>query len=291
MPTDQGIGRETANPYRKSGLALVSKVPSSGSLKEDILRSVDLIGGFDRVIEKGDEVLLKPNYNSADTPPASSDPEFVRALVELLFEHGAGRVVVGESSMQTTSTRKTMSKAGTLEKLKDTEAEIVFFDEGKWTKVSVDGKYLKTVSLAERALQVDKLVYSCCIKTHFRTDFSLSLKLAFGFTKGSERMGFHLMHLKEKLVDLNLVVHPNLILVDGRKCLITGGPFSGEVREPNVILASGDRVAVDVEAIKTIESFKGANLIENPWSCTQIRRAVELGLGVRNEHEYTVISP
>jgi uncharacterized protein (DUF362 family) len=83
----------------KGGLVLVSKVPSSGSLKEDILRSVDLIGGFDKVIEKGDEVLLKPNYNSADAPPASSDPEFLRALVELLFEHGAGKVIVGESSM------------------------------------------------------------------------------------------------------------------------------------------------------------------------------------------------
>jgi uncharacterized protein (DUF362 family) len=274
----------------KGGLVLVSKVPSSGSLKEDILRSVDLIGGFDKVIEKGDEVLLKPNYNSADAPPASSDPEFLRALVELLFEHGAGKVIVGESSMQTTSTRKTMSKAGTLEKLKGTGAEIVFFDEGKWTKVNVGGKYLKTVSMAERALQVDKLVYSCCMKTHFRADFSLSLKLAFGFTKGSERMGFHLRHLKEKLVDLNLVVHPNLIVMDGRKCFITGGPFNGEVREPNVFLASGDRVAMDVEAIKIIESFEGANLIDDPWNYAQIRRAAELGLGVRNEHEYTVIS-
>jgi uncharacterized protein (DUF362 family) len=290
MPPEQGIGRAIANPYKEGDLVLVSKVPTSGSLKEDILRSVDLIGGFDKVIEKGDEVLLKPNYNSADAPPASSDPEFLRALVELMFEYGAGKVVVGESSMQTTSTRKTMSKAGTMEKLKDSGAETVFFDEGKWVKVNVGGKYLKMVSLAERALQVDKLVYSCCMKTHFRADFSLSLKLAFGFTKGSERIGFHLMHLKEKLVDLNLVVHPSLIVMDGRKCFITGGPFSGELREPNVILASGDRVAMDVEAIKIIESFEGANLIEDPWSYTQVRRAVQLGLGVRSEHDYTLVS-
>jgi uncharacterized protein (DUF362 family) len=290
MPLEQRIGKAIANPYKKGDTVLVSKVPASGSLKEDILRSVDSIGGFDKVIKKGDEVLLKPNYNSADAPPASSDPEFLRALVELMFEHGAGKVVVGESSMQTTSTRKAMSKAGTLEKLKDSGAEVVFFDEGKWVKVNVGGKYLKMVSLAERALRVDKLVYSCCMKTHFRADFSLSLKLAFGFTKGSERIGFHLMHLKEKLVDLNLVVHPSLIVMDGRKCFIAGGPFSGEVREPSVILASGDRVAMDVEAIEIIESFEGANLIEDPWSYTQVRRAVELGLGVRSEHDYTVVS-
>jgi uncharacterized protein (DUF362 family) len=128
------------------------------------------------------------------------------------------------------------------------------------------------------------------MKTHFRADFSLSLKLAFGFTKGSERMGFHLSHLKEKLVDLNLVVHPNLIILDGRKCFITGGPFHGDVREPNVILASGDRVAMDVESIKIIESFDGAKLTESPWSYAQIRRAVSLGLGVKSEQEYTVLS-
>jgi uncharacterized protein (DUF362 family) len=183
-----------------------------------------------------------------------------------------------------------MEKAGTLERLKGTGAEVVFFDEGGWVKVDVGGRYLKSVSLAERALKADRVVYSCCMKTHFRADFSLSLKLAFGFTKPSERMMFHLAHLKEKLIDLNMAVHPCLILMDGRKCFITGGPFSGEVREPNLILASGDRVAVDVEAVKTIEGFEGSRLKENPWSYTQIRRTVEPGLRVKNEDEYSVIS-
>jgi len=128
------------------------------------------------------------------------------------------------------------------------------------------------------------------MKTHFRADFSLSLKLGFGFTKKSERMGFHIRHLKEKLVDLNLVVHPNLIIMDGRKCFITGGPFSGEVRNANVILASGDRVAMDVESIKVIESFEGSKLKDNPWSYTQIRCATALGLGVKSDDEYTVVT-
>jgi uncharacterized protein (DUF362 family) len=92
------------------------------------------------------------------------------------------------------------------------------------------------------------------------------------------------------MADLNLVIHPDLIIVDGRKCFITGGPFHGEVREPNVVLASGDRIAIDVEGIKIIESFEGAKLKENPWSYTQIRRAVALRLGVRNEQEYEVIT-
>ncbi len=277
------------NPFVEDGKALVSKVVSTGNLERDISKSVELIGGFDKAIRKGDTVLLKPNYNSADPPPASTQPHFLNTCVNLLFEHGAGRVIVGESSMQTTSTRRIMSEAGTLDILKGSKAEVVFFDEGKWSKIDFDGKYLKSVSLAQAALNVDKLVYTCCMKTHFRADFSLSLKLAFGFTKGSERMGFHLSHLKEKLVDLNMIVHPNLIIMDGRKCFITGGPFSGDVREPNLILASGDRVAMDVESIKIIEQYEGSKLKDNPWNYPQIRHAVELSLGITNEKEYAVL--
>jgi uncharacterized protein (DUF362 family) len=289
LATRGGIGEVGANPFQKDGKSLLSKVSGTGRPKDDILRAVNLIGGLGKVVEKGEEVLLKPNYNSADAPPASSEPRFLRAIVELLFEAGAGKVVVGESSWQMASTRRVMEKTGTLAELKDSGAEIVFFDEGRWEKVNVGGKYLRTVSLAERALKADKIVYSCCMKTHFRAEFSLSLKLAFGLTKPSERMAFHLSHLKEKLVDLNLVTHPNLIIMDGRKCFITGGPFSGDVREPNIIFASGDRIAMDVEAIKTIQSFEGSSLKKDPWSYTQIRHAVELGLGAKTEKDYAVI--
>jgi uncharacterized protein (DUF362 family) len=289
LTTPEGIGKIKTDPFTKDGKVLVSEVSTTNNLKENILKAVDLIGGFGKIVEKGDEILLKPNYNSADVPPASSDPEFVAAVIELLYEHGAGRVVLGESSMQSLTTRKVMEKTGALDRVKDTGTELVFFDDGKWVKVDVDGEYLKAASLPERALQIGKVVYCCCVKTHFRADFSLSLKLAFGFVKGSERLAFHLRHLKEKIVDLNLVVHPNLIIMDGRKCFITGGPFHGEVREPNLVLASGDRVAIDVEGIKIIESFHGSKLNEDPWNYRQIQRAAELGLGVKSEQEYEVI--
>jgi uncharacterized protein (DUF362 family) len=282
------IGKALSNPFVKDGKPLVSKVKASENPKQDILKAVDAVGGFKKIISEGDRILVKPNYNSADTPPASTEPEFLKAIVELLFEHGAGKVVVGESSWQMLKTRKALDKTGTLAMLDGTGAEIAFFDEGNYVKVEVGGEYLGHVNLTEQAMGFDKLVYSCCMKTHFRADFSLSLKLPFGFTKKTDRIEFHLRHLKEKLVDLNLVVHPNLIIMDGRTCFITGGPFNGEVRKPNVVMASGDRVAMDVEAIKVIAGFEGSNLTEDPWSYTQIRRATALGLGVKSEAEYSV---
>jgi len=292
LSADVGIGRIRENPFRKDGKVLVSKVPNADGqgLKGNILKAVDLLGGFSKAVEKGDEILLKPNFNTGDAPPGSSDPDFVKAVIELLYEYGASKVVLGESSMLSLSTRKVWEDTGMLKKAEEAGAEVEPFDEGKWVKVSTGGEYLGTVSLPETALAAKKVVYVCCMKTHRWAKFTLSLKLAVGFMKPSERMLLHARNLEEKIADLNLVVHPSLIIMDGRKCFISGGPACGELRNPNVILASGDRIAMDIEALKVIESFEGASLIADPWSYAQIRRAVELEIGVKNGQTCKVIT-
>ena len=291
MSAGVGIGRVRENPFRHNGKVLVSKVAADWQgLKGNILKAVDLIGGFSKVVERGDEVLLKPNFNTGDAPPGSSDPDFVKIVIELLYEHGASKVILGESSMVSLSTRKVLEDTGMLRKAEEAGAEIAPFDEGKWVKVSTGGKYLRTVSLPENALAAKKLVYVCCMKTHRFAKFTLSLKLVVGFMKPGERMLLHARNLEEKIADLNLVVHPSLIIMDGRSCFISGGPACGELRNPNVVLASGDRIAIDVEALKLIESFEGASLTADPWSYTQIRRAVELDIGVKKEEEYKVVN-
>ncbi|UCD39809.1 MAG: DUF362 domain-containing protein [Candidatus Bathyarchaeota archaeon] len=287
---EEGIGEVVTNPYKKDGKVLVGKTTKISSLKEAILDSVNLIGGFNKVVEKGDEILLKPNFNTSDPPPSSSDPDFVKATIELLYEHGAKKVVLGESAMLRLSTRNVLKKAGMLKKAEESGAEIAIFDEGKWKRVETGGTYLKNVSLPETALNSKKVVYICCMKTHRFAKFTFSLKLAVGFMKPRERMRLHLRHLEEKIVDLNLVVHPHLIIMDGRKCFVSGGPASGELRTPGVVLASGARIAMDIEALRTVAAFDGSSLKNDPLSYTQIRRAVQLGLGERNEQDYEVVT-
>lgn len=67
-PEKEGL-KMKRNVFTKNGKALVSKVKYNGDLKGSSRRSVDLIGGFDMAISKGDRVLLKPNFNTGDPPP------------------------------------------------------------------------------------------------------------------------------------------------------------------------------------------------------------------------------
>ncbi len=282
------IGSSKPNPFTAKGKTLVGKAETFTSLKEGVATSVDLIGGFSKIIDRGDEVLLKPNFNTADLPPGSSDPDIVKAVIELLYESGVGKVILGESSMLRTSTRSVLEETGMLRVAAETGAEVDCFDEGNWKEVATGGTYLKHVSLPETALKARNVIYVCCMKTHRFARFTLSLKLAVGFMKPSERMRLHMRNLEDKVADLNLVVHPGLIIMDGRKCFISGGPAKGELREPGFILASGDRIAIDVESLETLESFDGASLDGDPWEFAQIRRAVALGLGVESRDAYEV---
>jgi uncharacterized protein (DUF362 family) len=66
----------------------VSKVRCDGDLRQSIGQAVVAIGGFQRLVEPGDTILVKANFNTSDPPPAFSDPQFVKAVIELLYEHG-----------------------------------------------------------------------------------------------------------------------------------------------------------------------------------------------------------
>ncbi len=278
------------NPFMDNGKALVSKIHCEGELKLEIRRAVAAIGGFERLVAPGDQILVKPNANTADPPPASSDPLFVQAVIELLYEYGAGQVVLGESSKIGDATRENLRQAGMFQAAEEAGAQVVVFDEDGWARVRVGGRDLRRVTLARAALEAEKIVYVCCLKTHHLADFTASLKLAMGFVRPRDRIAMHLWRLKEKLADLNLAITPDLAIMDVRRCFISGGPITGELREPNLILASGDRIALDVEGLKVMQGYPGHSLGGDPWALPMIRRAVELGLGAAGEADYRVVA-
>ena len=259
----------------------VSKVKVAENLKESIEEAVDSLGGFGKFINKGDVVLLKPNFNTSDPSPASTDLEFLKIVTELVYDCGAKIVIIGDSSTMSLNTRKVMEKIGVFELEKmERPPRIYVFDERKWIKKTIpEGKYLKNVSVSEYLDRVDKLILLPNLKTHFLAQFTGALKLSIGFVKPFQRVGFHFKNLQEKIAELNKIINPDLIIMDARKCFIKKGPAEGELREPGLVLASTDRVAIDIEGVKIIQGFKGNSLKGvDPYQIPQIKRAIEIGI-------------
>ncbi len=257
-------------------MSKVGKISLKDSIgiKDAVLKSVEEIGGFKKFVKTGDVVFLKPNYNTADPSPASTSVDFLKAVVELSYDFGAKLAMIGESSTVTLNTRKIMEKAGVLELLKmETPPRIYVFEEEVWVKKEIPGaKYLKNVSIPEILERADKLILLPCLKTHKQAKFTGALKLSVGFMKPAQRVPLHLMNLQEKIADLNKIIHPDLVIMDARKCFISGGPMKGVIREPNLILSSEDRVAIDIEGVKIIQGFEGNSLAGiNPEDLPQMK--------------------
>jgi uncharacterized protein (DUF362 family) len=203
-------------------------------------------------------------------------------MIEILLELGA-KVTVGESSGGIwRPTRNVFNKVHLPELAKNLGVELIAFEEqpNDWVRIKIDGDYLHSVVMPRSAYESDKLVYLPCLKTHRLARYSGALKLAFGFVHPGERRAFHFQYREEKLAEISQCWQPDLIVMDGRKAFVTGGPQHGQIEEPNIMLASGDLVAIDIEANKVLLSYKAQNkLLNDPWALPQITTALKHGLG------------
>ena len=273
------------NPWCSDGEVLVARVAADGDIRSCIDKAVSLLGGLEKAINRGDRVLVKPNLNSADPYPGSTDLEFLCSTVELLLETGA-KVTIGESAGGIwRPTRNVFRELGMFEIAQRLGAELIAFDDraDNWVKVKIDGDYLDSVIMPRSAYEADKIVYIPCMKTHYLARYTGALKLAVGFMHPGERRSLHTGHLEQKIAEISLCWQPDLVVMDGRKTFISGGPDKGQLAEPGLLLASGDAVAVDIEAMKVILSYKAKNrLAQDPWQSLQVSTAIKHGLGPQN---------
>jgi uncharacterized protein (DUF362 family) len=281
-----------SNIWQQGGTPLVSKVRDSGDVRASVFKSLDLIGGVGKLATRDDTVMVKPNFNSPDSPPGSTDLDFLGAVLELLLQTGA-KVVVGESSGgMWRPTRKTLAKLGVPQLLDGMGVELVAFDDHPrdWVQIHTAGEHFKTAVMPKSAYEATKCVYLPCLKTHSLGRFTMSLKLGMGLVHPGQRRGIHRGNLEQKAVEINLAWQPDLIIMDGRKAFVSGGPDKGDLVQPRLIMASGDMVAIDVEGLKVLLSYRAKNrLPENPWESPQIVTALKHHLGCR-EGEYRVVT-
>ena len=270
------------NPWIKNGKPIISKVKGDGDIRQSVERALAGLGPLSNAISRGDRVMVKPNFNSEDPPPASTDLVFLKAMLEILLELGA-KVTVGESSGGVwRPTSRVFNRLHLNELTRNLGVDLIAFEDNPndWVRIKINGEFLHNVVMPRSAYEADRLIYLPCLKTHRLARYSGALKLAFGFVHPGERRAFHLAHREEKLAEISLCWQPDLIVMDGRKAFISGGPQRGQVVEPNVILASGDLVAIDVEAVKILLSYKAHNrLLKDPWQLPQIMNALKHKLG------------
>lgn len=281
------------NKYKKENKVWVSVVKVN-NLKKDIKKSIDLIGGLKRSFKKTDSVLLIPNFNSDDLYPASTDLIFLKEVIKIFQEFGIKNITIGAcSGIHWLPTRSTLEKLGVLKFAEKLNVKVVCFEERDWIKVKLKSDILKDLTFTNEAFKYDKLVYLPCLKSHRRARFSSAIKLTMGLLGIKDRIKYiHTDNLEEKLADINKAVYPDLIITDARKVFVNGGPDKGEVKDLNLVFASGDRTAIDIVGLGYLLKFKNKSSLlnkTNPEEYDQIKRAMKIGLGIKNKEEIEIV--
>jgi len=271
---------------------IVTKVQSSADLKSDIKKLLlPIIGNISDFIKPTDRILLKPNFNTADPFPGSTAPDFLQAVIEIFSATKPKELIVGESCTYFLNTEKVCHEIGAPAIMQKFNVTWHNFETGEWVKVDIPGgKYFKSIKIPKIVQEVDKIILLPCLKTHFLAAYTGALKINIGMLKPSQRSLLHLNHLQERIAEVASVVKPNLIIMDGRKCFTERGPDKGKLEEPNILMASNNMVAMDIEGLKILQSYKADNKLgTDPWALAQIKRAVELGIGSKSASDYQVI--
>jgi len=249
---------------------------------------------------KGKDVLIKPNFNTADTTPGSTHNDTLVALVEKAWEMGAKSISLGERSFPLT--REVMEKKGVLPLLGKINVRVIDFDdlqEKDWVEFKPKkSHWVNGFRIARPILESECLISTGCLKTHqFGGIFTMSLKLHVGVVPTS-RHGYDYMrqlhsspHQRKMIAEINEPFQPHLIVLDGIEAFVDGGPATGKRAKGEVFLASTDRVAIDAVGVAILKLLGSNESIMKPkiFEQEQIARAVELGLGASSPSEIEVI--
>jgi len=204
------------------------------------------VGGMNKFIGRGDKVLIKPNIGWDRTPEmaACTNPQVVKALVEMAYEAGAKEVVVMDHTIN--QPKRCYIRSGIQDAAQQAGAKVLFADEQRLKKMNLKGEWLKEWEVFQDFVEMDKLINVPIAKVHSLSRVTLGMKNWLGAIGGSRNQ----LHQKidQAMVDLAAFFKPTLTVLDGYRILMRNGPQGGRTSDTKLmktVVAGKDMVAVD----------------------------------------------
>lgn len=263
----------------------------------------DLLENFDMTDFKDKNIALKANYNSQDPFPASTHPETLQRLVKSIKINEPNNLILAERSGMG-DTREVLETRGVMDLANKEDFEVRVLDEediNGWVKIDRDGNHwLKGFYISKIFIDADKVVQTCCLKSHrFGGHFTLSLKNSVGIVAKKVPGGFYNymgeLHIspyqRVMIAEINNHYNTDLILMDGMKAFVNKSPETGHMVEPNIIMLSDDRIAIDAVGVAILRHYGTTRDVSKGkiFELDQIKRAAELDVGVKSAEKIDIV--
>lgn len=244
-----------------------------------------LIGPASKIIPPNSRVLIKPNLTAEENlweKGILTGPVFMQALVEEVQKANPAEVVIAEATAIGANTKKAFAANGYEEMARATGVRLLDLYDGNFEEVKTpEGGLLKSVRVSKEVLRADFFINAPVLKTHFASTLTAAMKNLKGTTTYDEKKRFHYLGLNKAVAELNAVLKPHLIVVDGLIAMEGDGPIAGTPVGLNLLMAGTDAVAVDTVAARIMDI--------DPTEVLSLCLAQSMGYGVWDEREIKVI--
>lgn len=236
--------------------------------------AIAALGGIERFVRSGDDVIIKPNICVDYHPPeyaATTNPTVVATLVTLCLEAGARRVRVMDTPLGGTP-ESAYVVSGISETVRAAGGEMEVMSPVKFDEFAIPkGRDITEWEIYRDVLETDVLINVPIAKDHSLARLSLGCKNLMGVITDPPQ--FH-RNLGQRVADLVSLVRPTLTVVDAVRILTAHGPTGGslkDVQQTDTVIASHDIVAADAYAA-TLFGLTGPDI-------AYVQAAAEMGLG------------
>ncbi len=273
----------------RAKVAVVRTKPET--VLEDIARLMEL-AEFRAHLEPGMTTILKTNISwHFPFPGANTTPWQLEGTIRTLREAGYGDLVAVENNTVVTNPFKGERLNRFIPVFRKYGIPVLYnFRDMKWAIYEPKGPMLVLPEIYPKGIHIPEyflgknIVHLPTMKCHIYTTTTGAMKNAFGGLLNTKRHYTHSV-IHETLVDLLRIqkeIHTGIFAVmDGTTAGNGPGPRTMRPVEADLLLASGDQVAIDAVAAKVM-GF-------DPLSIKYIRLAHEAGLGIGDPREIEVI--
>ncbi len=158
----------------------------NNDLDQSLRTALDYLGGIASIIPEGAKVLIKPNIVRPQSPPDTTDPAIVQALINIIKQRNPSVIWVGDGTGEG-DTMTNFNLLGYSSIASIPGVELVDLNYGDIVDVPVPrgGYVFDSFKFNSKVVEADVFISLACMKTHNTAVVTLGMKNLVGISAGS----------------------------------------------------------------------------------------------------------
>jgi uncharacterized protein (DUF362 family) len=255
---------------------------SESTIEKMVKQGFDSLGGIERFIKRGMNVVIKPNigFNSTPDRAHTTNPVLLEVVARACIKAGA-RVKIFDRPVN--NAKLCYRRSGMIDAAKKAGATIEYVDNRKFREVHIKNPLnLSTLEVYEDILNADFVINMPIAKDHSSATLTMAMKNLMGAI-GGFRGRYHL-NLHKNIVDFNKAITVDLVILDAMRILTDYGPNAGtleDIKETRTIIMGTNPVTVDAYTVGFFNM--------KPQSVGYLKYAAQERMGEINTHRMNII--